>query len=127
LRCTTIRTSDADVESGWQRDGPDPYDPGGYPPKFFSEGNSLTMTTVDYPKQNLTFATPQEFTESIFVDDQFWMYVIYFAGNSASSPAMQRPLGRLRWNWGGLVVFDPVGPSFAHNQRSSSTVPQTRT
>lgn len=127
LRCTTIRTSDADVESGWQRDGPDPYDPGGYPPKFFSEGNSLTMTTVDYPKQNLTFATPQEFTESIFVDDQFWMYVIYFAGNSASSPAMQRPLGRLRWNWGGLVVFDPVGPSFAHNQRSTSTVPQTRT
>jgi hypothetical protein len=127
LRCTTIRTSDSDVESGWQLDFADPYDPGGYPPKFFSEGNSLTMTTVDYPKESLTFATPQDFKEALFVDDQFWMYVIYFAGNDIKSPFMQRPIGRLRWNWGGLVVFDPAGSNFAHNLRSTTTIPQTRT
>ena len=127
LMCTGIRTSDSNVESGWQRDGSDPYDPGGFPPKWFSEGNSLTMTTVDYPKDNLTFINSYDFNESLFVDDHFWMYVIYFAGTDATSPAIQRPLGRLRWNWGGLVVFDPVGSSFAHNLRSTNTVPQSRT
>ena len=54
LKCIGIRSSESNVESGWQLDGPDPYDPGGFPPKLFSAGNSLTMPTVDYPKNNLT-------------------------------------------------------------------------
>jgi len=127
LRCIGIRKTDSDIESGWQRDGPDPYDPGGYPPMFFSAGNNLTMTTVDFPKNNLTFVQSYDFTESLYVDDQFWMYVIYFAGDSASNPVIQRPLGQLRWNWGGLVVFDRVGPGvWAHNRRSTNAIPQPR-
>ena len=123
LRCLGIRSSESDVESGWQLDTSDPYDI----PKFFSAGNSLTMTTVDFPKQNLTFITSYEFTESAFVDDQFWMYVIYFAGENAGSPILKKTLGRLRWNWGGLVVFDPTGSGWAHNRRFTNAVPQSRT
>ena len=47
--------------------------------------------------------------------------------SNAASPILQRPIGRLRWNWGGLVVFDPVGSGFAHNRRSTNAVPQSRT
>lgn len=122
VKCLGIRSSETNVESGWQRDGPDPYET----PKLFSEGNTLTMTTVDFPKNVLTAITSWEFHESLFVDDQFWMYVIYF-GDNGSGSLIQRPLGRLRWNWGGLVVFDRAGPgTWAHNLRSTSTVPQSR-
>ena len=49
LRCLGIRSSESDVESGWQLDTSDPYEI----PKFFSAGNSLTMTTVDFPSRTL--------------------------------------------------------------------------
>lgn len=127
LRCLTIRSSESNVESGWQRDGPDPYDPGGYPPHFFSEGNNLSIVTVDYPKQNLTFVTPLDFVDTLYIDDQFWMYVYYFAGNNAASPVTQRPVGALRWNWGGLVVFDWNGSIHFHNIRSRNSSPGSRT
>jgi hypothetical protein len=126
-RCTTIRSSEANVDSGWQIDTSDPYDPGGFPPRFFSEGNNLSMTTVDYPKQNLTFAAPHEFIDTLYVDDQFWMYVYYFAGNNAASPLIQRPIGALRWNWGGLVVFDWNGSTHLFNIRSRNASPGPRT
>jgi len=126
-RCTTIRSSEANVDSGWQIDTSDPYDPGGFPPRFFSEGNNLSMTTVDYPKQNLTFAAPYEFVDSLYVDDQFWMYVYYFAGTNAATPLIQRPIGALRWNWGGLVVFDWNGSTHLFNIRSRNASPGPRT
>jgi len=125
-RCITIRSSDSNVESGWQRDAPDPYNPGSYPPYFFSQGNDLTMPTVDYPKQTLTFISAYEFVNALYVDDQFWMYVVYFSGDP-STPLIQRPIGRLRWNWGGLVVFDPIGSSFIHNLRYTNVPPMMRT
>jgi len=125
-RCITIRSSESNVESGWQRDSNDPYDPGGYPPMFFSQANNLSMPTIDYPKNNVTFIQPADFKDALYVDDQFWMYVFYFAG-SASNPVIQRPIGRLRWNWGGLVVFDKVGASNVHNLRYTNAPPTSRT
>lgn len=127
LRCTTIRSSESNVESGWQRDGKDPYDPGGYAPRRFSEGNNLSMLTVDYPRETLTFAAPHEFIDTLYVDDQFWMYVFYFAGDEPASPLIQRPIGALRWNWGGLVVFDWNGSNHLHNIRFSNTSAGLRT
>ena len=127
LRCITGRSTESDVESGWQRDGPDPYNPGDYPPHFFSEGNDLTMPTVDYPKEFLTFFGPWEFVDSLYVDDQFWMYAVYFSGSDLSQPAIQRPIGKLRWNWGGLVVFDWNGSTAVHNLRYTNAPPISRT
>lgn len=126
LRCITIRSEESNVESGWQRDGPDPYDPGDYPPRRFSAGNDLTMPTVDYPGGLLTVYGAYTFVSSMYVDDQFWMYVVYFAGDPAT-PVIQRPLGRLRWNWGGLVVFDWNGSNFIHNLRYPTASAMTRT
>ena len=85
------------------------------------------MLTVDYPKANLTFAAPHEFVDTLYVDDQFWMYVFYFAGNNPASPLIQRPIGALRWNWGGLVVFDWNGSIHFHNLRYSNASPGLRT
>jgi hypothetical protein len=127
LRCITGRSTESDIESGWQQDGADPYNPGDYPPHFFSEGNDLTMPTVDYPKELLTFFGPWEFVDSLYVDDQFWMYAVYFSGSDPSHPAIQRPLGKLRWNWGGSVVFDWNGSSAVHNLRYTNAPPTSRT
>ncbi len=84
------------------------------------------MPTVDYPKNNLTFILSSEFVDSLYVDDQFWMYVVYFTGNAAN-PTLQRPLGRLRWNWAGLVVFDLVGSNRVHNRRYTNAPPASLT
>jgi hypothetical protein len=37
------------------------------------------------------------------VDDYFETFVVYFSPNSSS---FQRTLGKLSWNWGGVVVYD---------------------
>jgi hypothetical protein len=100
LRCTTKRNSEADVDSGWQLDGSDPYKI--TPPKFFSDGNDLTMPTVDSPGSALTGIQSYEFSDALSVDDQFQMYLVYFTTNS---PVINRPLARVPWNWRGLVVF----------------------
>lgn len=130
LVCHTKRSSDSNIASGWQLDTHDPYDPGGYPAHWFTEGDDLTMPTVDYPKTSLTFILDKEFVDSVYVDDQFEMYVVYFTGNNPTSPGLQRTLGKLVWNWGGLVVFDWNGTNAVHNRRSTNgptTTPTPRT
>ncbi len=126
LRCVTKRSDELNIESGWQLDTVDPYDPGGYPSHRFSEGNDLTMLTVDYPKSLLTFLSSYEFRDSLYVDDQFVMYVVYFTIDP-KNPPIQKPLGRLRWNWGGLVVFDWNGSDAVHTLRFTNAVAGTRT
>lgn len=125
LRCVTIRSSESNFGSGWQVDS-DPYVFQEYPVHRFSEGNDLTMLTVDYPKNSLTFDLASEFTDSLYIDDRFEMYVVYFSGDPAHPP-LQRPLGKLVWNWGGLVVFDWNGSNAIHNLRSTNAPPGPRT
>jgi hypothetical protein len=127
LVCNTKRSSESNIASGWQLDTTDPYDPGGYPAHWFTEGNDLTIPTVDYPKTVLTFISDWEFVDSVYVDDQFEMYVVYFIGNQPGSPGLQRTLGKLVWNWGGLVVFDWNGTNAIHTIRYSNAAPTTRT
>ena len=55
------------------------------------------------------------------------MYVIYFAGDSATNLILQRPLGRLRWNWGGWLFSIQPAPTLAHHLRSTNALPQSRT
>jgi hypothetical protein len=128
LRCSTRRSSEADIASGWQLDTEDPYVfiPE-YPVHRFTEGNDLTMLTVDHPGNALTFILASEFIDAMYVDDRFEMYVVYFTGSDAAHSPLQRPLGKLVWNWGGLVVLDWNGSDAVHRIRSSNASPGLRT
>lgn len=119
LLCSTRRSSPTDVASGWQLDTEDPYVFEDYPVHTFSEGNDLTMLTVDYPNQALTFIALWEHVDALEVDDRFQMYVVYFTFNP-QAPPISRPLGKLEWNFGGLVVFDKPG---SHQIRSNYVTP----
>jgi Tol biopolymer transport system component len=127
LRCITGRTSQSNVGSGWQVD----LDPYAHPPEFpvrrFSEGNDLTILDLDYPSNILTFITDGDFVDSLYIDDRFEMYVVYFTGSNPAQPSIQRPIGRLEWNWGGLVVFEWNGTDTVHTIRSSNAPPTLRT
>lgn len=123
IQCRTQRSSESDIASGWQLDGSDPYNQSN-PPRFFSEGNSLTLPTVDYPSN----ALEDNFIlyEALHVDDRFEMYLYYFAGTDPANPIQQKPIGRLAWNWGGQVVYDSnYTPPF--NRTFSNAPPQNRT
>jgi hypothetical protein len=126
LSCHTKRSSDSNIGSGWQLDTEDPY-LNGDPVRRFTEGDNLTMATVDYPKTVLTFFSDWEFVDSVYVDDHFEMYVVYFTGNDPHSPPIQRTLGKLEWNLGGLVVFDWNGTNAVHTVRYSNAAPTSRT
>lgn len=128
LRCDTRRSSESDVASGWQLDTEDPYV---FLPEFpvhrFSEGNDLTMLTVDNPANAVTFILPKEFIDVLYIDDRFEMYVVYFTGSNPAAPGFQRPVGKLAWNWGGLVVLDWNGQDAIHHLRYSNASPGPRT
>ena len=102
IRCVTRRVSEADVASGWELDTIDPI-------TFLDFSGLLTAIGIDAddsPGRSLTRFTDYEFVESLYVDDRFEMYLVYYAGNAAD-PVIQRSLAKYAWNYGGLVVFDP--------------------
>ncbi len=117
VRCLTKRSSESAIESGWQLDTNDPYSASSV--HFFSEGNDLDVLGKDYPRNALTFISSYEFNDVLYIDDRFEMYVVYFSGTDAAHPPIQRPLGKLAWNWGGLVVLDLNGSNAVHNLRYS--------
>jgi len=84
------------------------------------------MLTVDYPRNSLTFIQPSDFIDSLYVDDRFEMYVVYFTGTDPKTPLFQKPLGKLAWNWGGQVVFDWNGSDAEHNLRFTNATPGTK-
>jgi hypothetical protein len=103
VRCATRRASQADVNSGWQIDLSDPL-----PDRVrrFSEGRNLSVEFEDYPGNGLEGRTEETSAEAVEVDDRFETYLIYFAGHDPARPVYQIPLGKMIWNWGGLVVYD---------------------
>ncbi len=124
-QCRTSRTSEVDNNSGWLYDGADvdAYDPQPTARRRFSEGTSLTIETEDSPGQGLEgpeIIPPAQLPlglndnhqlDAVKVDDVFEMFVVYFTSNSAP---LQRTLGKLPWNWGGIVVYDIRGPNSAY-------------
>jgi hypothetical protein len=123
LFCSTRRSSPTDVASGWQLDTEDPYVFTEYPVHRFSEGTDITMLTVDYPNQALTFGPLWEHVDALEIDDRFQMYVVYFTFDPRV-PSVSRTLGKLEWNFGGVVVFDRPG---SHQIRTNYVTPQTIT
>src|SRR5207247_5143870 len=75
------------------------------------------------PNQPLTFLEDWQFEDSLYVDDRFEMYIVYAAGAPNQSPRLQKALGKMIWNWGGLVVFDWNGSNAVHNIRSLNATP----
>jgi hypothetical protein len=116
-RCATKRSAETNVASGWQLDNQDPYQNSTH---YFSEGNDLSLFAVDSPGQALTGDYDYLFADSAYVDDRFEMYLVYFTTNPIPNP--QRPMAKVPWNWGGLVVFDSEG----HHIRYSNSTPGTR-
>jgi hypothetical protein len=125
--CLTARSSEFNVDSGWQLDTTDPY----HNTKYFSEGSTLVMDDNDNPFSAIELPVTQEgfySDDAHYVDDRFEIYVYYFTTNASNPdpahPTFQRPLAlpnspsnmpiaRLSWSWGGLVVFDYY--SFPHS------------
>ncbi|HBB98402.1 MAG TPA: hypothetical protein DC054_23720 [Blastocatellia bacterium] len=127
LLCKTIRSGldPANVASGWQLDGGDPYVFPTLREHYFSEGIDLAMHSHDYPDNTLTSFLDTDMEDAVYIDDQFEMYVVYFAGNPSNpNQGSQRPLAKLPWNWGGLVVFDEPGQ---HRSRSTLTIAGPKT
>ena len=79
----------------------------------------------DYPDMQLTRKKDYDYIDVLYTDDRFQMYVLYYAGSAAAAPLIQRPLGKLVWNWGGLVVldWDPSIPDAVHKIRSTTFDP----
>jgi Tol biopolymer transport system component len=136
--CLTARSSELNVDSGWQLDTTDPYNN----TKYFSEGSTLTLDDNDNPFTQIEMPVTQEgfySDDAHYVDDRFEVYLYYFTTNASNQdpthPIFQQPLGlpnsppgmpisRLSWSWGGLVVFDYYSfpPSLTYTL-TSNTVP----
>lgn len=127
LRCLTGRTSEGDIASGWQLDVRDPMSIDFGSIRYFSgalpgSGNTIGIGAEDSPGSILTGSVDYHFRDSLYEDDRLITYVVYFTGDDAAHPPLQRPIGKLAWNWGALVVFDEVSPnSFRHRIRFSTS------
>lgn len=119
MRCQTRRASESNVASGWQLDTQDPY---GGPDRWVDFSGVLAlqfpMTTDDNPSNALTVYTNWQFVDALYVDDRFEMYLVYYSTNPGIP---SKPLGKIKWSWGGLVVFDWNGTDAIHTLRSSNT------
>jgi hypothetical protein len=119
VRCWTHRVAESDVTSGWQRDTNDPYGLTSYS-DFSGLLTSIGIDTNDSPGHPLTGFTDFNFVDAVYADDRFEMYIVYYSGTDPAHPPIQRPLGKLTWNWGGLVVFDWNGTDAVHHIRSTN-------
>lgn len=104
--CTTDRTTEDDVNTGWHLDSSDPVGNTPTQLKFFSENYILNITTNDSPAQ----AVPSSKYDAIKIDDRFEEYVVYFYGDNPSQPNFQKRIGSLSWRWGGLANYTYSNP-----------------
>lgn len=138
LECMTRRTTEGDVNSGWQVDGNEAYGhPFIRPVPRFSQGNTLTYSTFDAPAQGLDSETSltqlKPMVDVFSADIPFEMYVEYFVGADPNAPTFKRPLRlasdnsalyhRIVWRWGGQAYFDSNSPT-RYILQFSTTTPQ---
>jgi len=126
IRCETSRLSESDVASGWEADREDATKDI-YALNSYMNFSSLAFTgglidENDSPSRALTRFDDWEFADALYVDDRAEMYLIYYSGSDPYNPPIQRTLGKIPWNWGGLVVFDWNGSNAVHRERYSNPV-----
>lgn len=127
VQCITKRIDQNNLSSSWQLDGRDPYNGDAIDPiPRFSQGNELTMWTLDMPSTALTFILEREFVDALYIDDRFEMYAVYFAGADPASPTFQAVLAKLSWNWGGQAVYRDM-PMTNHQIDFTNAPPTNRT
>jgi hypothetical protein len=129
VECMTFRGSESDYESAtaWVVDSKDPYqnefEGGGLGTvgvNSFGTNLTATITTRDSPGNTLVF--PEQY-HSLKVDDRFEMLVYYFTGESApqfSDPGTTKVIGRLAWNWGGQVNYNPISGFYVYDPANPS-------
>ncbi len=111
-QCVTSRTGGySDTVTGWALDGSDPYDdrPDRLGVANFTTTYIATIATSDSPANPLN--TPLQY-QSLDVNDQFEMYVIYFVGDP-QHPDLARVIGKASWYWGGNVEFVPDASDYS--------------
>ena len=102
LRCDTKRTSESDLAGGWELDTSDPFSKAFGAIQYFSIlgspglEHSFSIGVEDPPGQALTGFVDSDFLDSLYIDERFETYVVYFTGNNPASPPIQRPLGSWR-------------------------------
>lgn len=116
--CVTFRTSPGDLSTGWYIDKIDPYDSRPDALKNFSNNYTASITTNDTPGN--TLENPLRY-QSLLVNDQFEMYVNYIAGDPGA-PSVERPLGKLSWNFGGQATYN--ASTGAYNYNAANPVPK---
>jgi hypothetical protein len=103
-QCITSRTGGfEDTITDWALDGKDPYDDRSdrIGVANFTNSYIATIAANDSPASLLN--SPLQY-QSLDVNDQFEMYVIYFVGDP-QQPDLARVIGKVSWYWGGNVVF----------------------
>jgi hypothetical protein len=143
IECATIRNSESDIYSGWQLDSVVTYNHSNHPPRYFSQGNILTMNDFDAPGETieLNIGTTGSFSyDAFFVSESFETYVFYFtvanpAQPDPDHPVFQQAIGlqgsgspfaRLAWDWGGLVRFDYFSSPVLYRRELTTTTPGGR-
>lgn len=119
FQCLTGRSTESDVSSGWMLDTSDPYDL--QPTVRFSQGTTLTTSIVDSPGDLLKSYGYNDAVDAMYVDDRFETYLFYFTGSDPTNPILQRPLGKIVWNWGGMVVFNDAVATLYERRFSLAT------
>lgn len=145
IACITARSSQADVQSGWQLDTSDPYDSRAIALHRFSEGTTITTRSADTPNSILKTKpidphvfSEWEYMDALSIDDNFETYVVYFTGSNPSGPIFQRAIGfpnpnndpnlqvaYIPWSWNGKVFFDPPPQFFNPCSQYSATTYST--
>jgi hypothetical protein len=128
-QCRTARSSESNIASGWQLDL-DPYITQSHPVRYFSEGNTLTMSSFDAPGQSIDNVA--ESFEAFLLSEYFETYVFYFTGNDPAHPIFQRAISlsgsgnayaRLAWSWGGQVSFNYFNSPSLYRRDFTTTTP----
>jgi hypothetical protein len=115
--CYTRRYPANNFDSGWYRDGFEPY----YAINYFNPNGTASFSTIDAP-----FTAVKEL--SYLYNERFYeMYLLYAAG-SINQLRFTKPIAKIPWNWRGQVLFTSTGiPStytwFPLNQLTHTGVP----
>ncbi len=97
--CQTYRSSSG--PGGWRLDGSDPYDSANGDRPFDNNEPEVLMATNDSPAQSLNSSY-----DEYLIDDNFQMYVVYYAReqNSSQTERARHAIAVMPWSWGGRVI-----------------------
>jgi hypothetical protein len=114
--CTTIRNPAGNFDSGWFRDGFEPY----YNFNFFNPNGTATLNATDGPYisiRDMNYLYNERFYE---------MYLVYATG-SEKQPRFSKPIAKIPWSWGGEVLFTSTGTTGTYTRLPVTEITHTGT